>query len=74
MVMPYGIGHEITEIVYSFKESSTYWDSISAFVLTSLINSSFEKGLFPDELKITKVIGILKNCDKIGITNDYISS
>ena len=41
-------------------------DSISkpliAKPLTRLINSSFENGLFPDELKI--VIPIFKNCDK----------
>ena len=59
--------NEITEIVYSLNESSADWDSIPAFVakatiqsyikpLTSLINSSFENGIFPGELKITKVI------------------
>ena len=32
--------------------------------LSRLINSSFENGLFPDELKIAKVIPIFKNGDK----------
>ena len=80
MFMPYVEEHEITEIVYKLKESSAGCDSIPAFVakatiqsyikpLTSLINSSFENGVFPDELKITKVIPIFKNGDKTDITN-----
>ena len=78
--MPYVEKHEIIEIVYQLKESSPGWDSIPASVakttiqsyikpLTSLINSSFENGLFPDELKLTKVIPIFKNGDKRDITN-----
>ena len=80
MFMPYVEEHEIIEIVYQLKESSPGWDSIPASVakttiqsytkpLTSLINSSFENGLFPDELKLTKVIPIFKNGDKTDITN-----
>ena len=72
--------NEIIEIVYQLKESSPGWDSIPASVekatiqsyikpLTSLINSSFENGLFPDELKLTKVIPIFKNGDKTDRTN-----
>ena len=80
MFMPYVEEHELTEILYKLKESSAGCDSIPAFVvkvtiqsytqpLTSLIKSSFENGLFPDELKITTVIPIFKNGDKTDITN-----
>ena len=80
MFMPYVEDHEIIEIVFQLKESSPGWDSIPASVakatipsyikpLTSLINSSFENGLFPDDLKLTKVIPIFKNGDKTDITN-----
>ena len=82
MFMPYVEENEIIEIVYQLKESSPGWDSIPASVakatiqsyikpLTSLINSSFENGLFPDELKLTKVIPTFKNGDKTDITNDH---
>ena len=75
MFMSYVEEHEIIEIVYQHKNSSPGWDSIPASVskatiqsyikpLTSLINSSFENGLFPVELKITTVILISKNGDK----------
>ena len=77
MFMPYVEEHEIIEIVY---QRSPDWDSIPASVakatiqsyikpLTSLINSSFENGIFPDELKLTKVIPIFKYGDKTDITN-----
>ena len=81
MFMPYVEEQEIIEIVYQLKDSSACWDLNSASVakatiqsyikpLTSLIiNSLFENGLFPDELKITKVIPVFKNCDKTDITN-----
>ena len=80
MLMPYVEEHEIIGIVYQLKESSPGWDSIPASVakatiqsyikpLTSLINSSFENGLFPDELKLTTVIPIFKNGDKTDVTN-----
>ena len=78
MFKPYVEEHVITEIVYKLKESSAGWDSIPASVakttiqyhikpLTSLINSSFENGLIPDELKITKVISIFKISDKADV-------
>ena len=80
MFMPYVEEHEMIEIVYQHKESSTCWDLIPASVakatiqsyikpLTSLINSSFKNDLFPYELKLTKVIPIFTNSDKTDITN-----
>ena len=80
MFMPYVEEHEIIENVYQLKESSPGWDAIPGSVakatiqyyiksLTSLINSSFENGLLPDELKFTNVIPIFRNGDKTDITN-----
>ena len=37
--------------------------------LTYLINSSINKGIFPNELKIAKVIPIFKSGDKTSIEN-----
>ena len=37
--------------------------------MTRLVNSSFQNGIFPDELKIAKVIPIFKSEDKADITN-----
>ena len=62
---------EISSIIRSFKNSSAGWDSISAnvmkvtykkyiSVLTHVFNSSIEKGVFLKELKIARVIPLLK--------------
>ena len=67
--IPYVSENQITEVVQSLKNSSAGQDSILASIakpiiqyyakpLSRLINSSFENGLFPDELKIAKVIPI----------------
>ena len=68
------------EIIKSLKNSSAGYDNIPASVakqciqhyikpLTYLINSSFECGIFPNELKLAKVIPIFKNGDKQDISN-----
>ena len=73
--IPYVSENEITEVILSLKNSSAGHDSILASIakpliqyyikpLTCLINSSFENGLFPDELKIAKVIPTFKTGDK----------
>ena len=67
--IPYVSANDITEGVQSLKNSSVSKDSILASIgkslthyyvkpLTRLINFSFENGLFPNELKIAKVIPI----------------
>ena len=45
--------------------------SIQSFIkpLTGLINSSFQNDIFPDEMKIAKVIAIFKHGDKTDIAN-----
>ena len=71
MFIPYISEYEITETVKSLKNSSGGWDIIPASIakqclkhyikpLTYLINSSFESGTFPDELKLAIVIPIFK--------------
>ena len=71
MFIPYITENEIIEFSMSMKNSSPGWDSISANIakpsieyyikpLTRLLNSSFQNGIFPDELKMAKVIPIFK--------------
>ena len=80
MFIPYISEYEITETVKSLKNSSAGWDFIPASIskqclkqyikpLTYLINSSFESGTFPEELKLVKVIPIFKSGDKQDISN-----
>ena len=77
MFIPYISEYEITETVKSLKNSSAGWDFIPASIakqcyikpLTYLINSSFESGTFPEELKLAKVIPIFKSGDKQDISN-----
>ena len=67
-------------MVKSLKNNSAGWDFIPASIanqfikhyikpLTYLINSSFESGPFPEELKLAKVIPIFKNGDKQDVSN-----
>ena len=80
MFIPYISEYEITETVKSLKNSSAGWDFIPASIakqclkhyikpLTYLINSSFESGTFPEELKLAKVIPIFKSGVKQDISN-----
>ena len=78
MFIPYISEYEIIEIIKSLKNSSAGYDNIPALIakqciqhyikpLTYLINSSFECGIFPNELKLAKVIPIFK----MGINKIY---
>ena len=80
MLIPYISKYEITGIIKSLKNSSAGSDYIIASrakqciqhyikTLTYLTNSSFECGIFPNELKLAKVIPIFKNGDKQDISN-----
>ena len=66
---------EIRNIVLSLKNSSAGFDQISAkvikYILSSiiipiyhLINSSFELGVFPQRLKLARVIALFKGGDR----------
>ena len=70
--------NEVSAIVNSLKISSPGWDDISSKVikktyksfikpLTYLYNLSINTGIFPDELKIAKVIPIYKSKGKKNI-------
>ena len=72
--------HDITTVVSSMKHSSPGWDSLPTHILkpflanyikplTYLINKSFETGIFPDELKIAKIVPIFKSGDKTLVSN-----
>ena len=85
MFIPYISEYEITETVKSLKNSSAGWAFIPASIakqclkhyikpLTYLINSSFESGTFPEELKLAKVIPIFKSGDKQDISNYRLTS
>ena len=79
MFIPYISEYEITETVKSLKNSSAGWDFFPASIakqclkhyikpLTYPINSSFESGTFPEELKLAiKLSQILK----AGINKTY---
>ena len=80
MFIPYISEYEIMEIIKALKNSSPGYDNIPASIakqciqhyikpLTYLTNSSFECGIFPNELKFAKVIPIFKNGDKQDISN-----
>ena len=71
---------EVTETILDLNNSSPGYDEVPAIVmkqnihalikpLTYLINCSINKGIFPDELKIAKVIPIYKSGDKTSIEN-----
>ena len=72
--------NEIIPVVYSLKNSSPGYDEMTASILkqcsdtyidplTYLITLSINQGIFPDELKIAKVLPIYKSDDKHLIKN-----
>ena len=78
--LPYINEKDITQVVNSLRNSSAGLDFIPAYIvqqsiqsnikpLTGLINSSFQNGISPDELKIAKVIPTFKHDDKTDIAN-----
>ena len=71
---------EVTETILDLNNSSPGYDKVPAIVMKQnihalikplkyLINCSINKGIFPDELKIAKVISIYKFGDKTSIEN-----
>ena len=71
---------EISNIINSLKDSGPGFDNVSTKILkmihdlitdflTSIINSSFENGVFPDKSKIAKIIPVFKSGNKNDIAN-----
>ena len=71
---------EVKQIIKSLKNSSPGWDEIPAFLLklcanyyvqplTYIINKSIENGIFPNELKLARVVPIFKSGDPTSICN-----
>ena len=72
--------YEVKQVISSLKNSSAGWDELPTFVankcvdgfiepLTYLINSSIKEGVFPNELKLARVVPIFKAGDKTKLTN-----
>ena len=80
MYMPEITECEVITVICSLTNSSPGWDNIPAKLLkpyieeyikplTYIINKSFETGVFPDSLKLAKVIPIYKSGDKTLLSN-----
>ena len=70
----------VRNVITSLKDSSPGWDHHSPFVMkqcadtyvehiTVHINNSFYHGIFPDELKLARVVPIFKSGDSSNINN-----
>ena len=71
---------DVEQVISSLKNSSAGWYGIATFVaykyvysylkpLTYLINKSFTEGIFPEELRLARVVPILKSGDPSLIVN-----
>ena len=71
---------EVRNIISSTKNSSPGWDDIPATIakkcikyyinpLTHIINNSIKDGVFPSELKLARVVPLLKSGNSSQITN-----
>ena len=71
---------ELINIILSLKNSSPGWDGINANVvkqsymlyiepLIHIFNMSFNQGVFPNELKIARVIPLYKGDNKLLVNN-----
>ena len=80
MVMQQIEDFEVVNVINSLNNSSPGWDGIPSRLakrvlnsyikpLTLLINKSFRDGIFPDELKLAKVIPIYKSGSTMELCN-----
>ena len=80
IVIPNITCHEVYQVICSLKNSSAGWDDFPTFVLkkcsgsllqplTHLINCSLQTGIFPDELKLARVVPIFKAGDPAQVSN-----
>ena len=79
LIIP-ALQEEITSIIKNLKMGSPGWDSISPIILkatysliviplTHVFNISLTKGVFPNEMKLAKVIPIFKSGDTTSFSN-----
>ena len=72
--------NDVTFVIDSLNNSSPGWDNIPALIakqvyhcyikpLVFLINQSFIDGVFPDELKLTKIIAVYKAGSSMELSN-----
>lgn len=80
IIMSGVIEDEIKKIIRNLKEDSSGWDDISASMikktftsfiepLTHILNISIINGVFPNELKIARVIPLFKSGDAMMFSN-----
>ena len=78
--VPYITENEVRNVISGLKNSFPGWDDIPSSILkinvvsysiplTHLINKSISDGVFPNSLKLAKVIPIFKSGDKSIISN-----
>ena len=71
---------QVRNVITSLKDSSPGWDHLSPFVMkqrvdtyvepiTVLINNPLNYGIFPEELKLARVVPIFKSGDSSNINN-----
>ena len=74
------ISDEVNSIIRNLKEGSSGWDGISASVLkttytsfieplTHVLNISITRGVFPNELKVARVVPLFKSGDPMIFSN-----
>ena len=72
--------NDVRSVIHGLKNSSSGWDGLSAYIgkqcvegfiapLTHIINMSITQGVFPDELKLARVIPVYKCNDKQTLSN-----
>ena len=74
------VSKEVTTIIKNLKEGSSGWDGVSASILkatcdsfirplTHVLNISITKGVFPNELKVARVVPLFKSGDPMMFSN-----
>ena len=80
MTMECVLADEVVDVIKHLKDSSCGWDDISTAVvkttytsfivpITHILNISITKGVFPNELKIARVIPLFKSGDSMIFAN-----
>ena len=80
IVIPFITSLEIRTVILKLNNSSSGWDEIPPFLakdcvdsylvpLTRIINASIEEGIFPNELKLARVVPLYKAGDSSLVTN-----